>query len=340
MISVIVPVYKGEPFLESLFTHMKNQSYSNWELIIIIDGSPDNSYEIAKKHALVDSRIKVFEKENGGICSARNYGIGKATGDYISFIDQDDEPMPNMLSDLIRYASDDIDLVVGGKELNIYFDDECEEKCLYQYEYCVLSDEKLLKYVLNFNNNNAVQHIWNGLYKKRIIDQNNVRFNESFHYGMEDTLFNMDYCRFVKNIAMIPEIVYRYIKRRGISTSSKPNPEMLYSYEALLTSMSSFLESKKYSITNDCIVYSYRLMKNIFVDNSFQEGDIATLKKMFSIHRHFVGGRIELKNCSYSRKEYYEIIFFDFVVRHNWYYVLILFKNIIGLKRIKKELKM
>ncbi len=100
MISVIMPVYKAEKYLDRSITSVLNQSYSDFELLLIDDGSPDNSGAICDEWAKSDSRIKAFHKPNGGTSDARNYGIEKAQGEYITFIDNDDYVLPNWLSDM------------------------------------------------------------------------------------------------------------------------------------------------------------------------------------------------------------------------------------------------
>ena len=110
LISVIVPVYKVEPYVECCLRSIMNQSYRNLEILVVDDGSPDNSGEICRRLALEDSRIQVFRKENGGLSDARNYGTARASGEYICFVDSDDFIAENYiayLADLIdRYHAD------------------------------------------------------------------------------------------------------------------------------------------------------------------------------------------------------------------------------------------
>ena len=90
LISVIVPVYNVEEYLDRCIESIVNQTYKNLEILLIDDGSTDNSYNICDKWAKKDNRIKVVHKENGGVSSARNVGLDVATGDYIGFVDSDD----------------------------------------------------------------------------------------------------------------------------------------------------------------------------------------------------------------------------------------------------------
>ena len=110
LISVVVPVYNVEKYLDRCITSIVEQTYENLEIILVDDGSPDNSGAICDNWAKKDSRIKVFHKENGGAGDTRNYGVEKATGEYIAFVDSDDVIAPNyfeiLYSNLVKYNAD------------------------------------------------------------------------------------------------------------------------------------------------------------------------------------------------------------------------------------------
>ena len=108
LISVIVPIYNRELYLEKCIESIVSQTYSNLEIILVDDGSPDNCPAICDEWAKKDSRIKVVHKENGGVASARNAGLSAATGDYVAFVDGDDFIAPEMYSVLTQYLSEDI----------------------------------------------------------------------------------------------------------------------------------------------------------------------------------------------------------------------------------------
>lgn len=117
--SVLVPVYKVEKYIDECIQSVLNQTYQNFELILVDDGSPDRSGQICDEYAAKDSRIKVFHKENGGLMSARRYGIAKAGGDYYVFLDSDDYIALNSLEILERNISQTgADCVVFGIEWN------------------------------------------------------------------------------------------------------------------------------------------------------------------------------------------------------------------------------
>ncbi len=98
LISVIVPIYNTVEYLPRCVNSIRRQTYRNLEIILVDDGSTDNSGAMAEKFALEDKRVKVFHKENGGSSSARNFGIEKASGDFIGFVDSDDFVEPKCMS--------------------------------------------------------------------------------------------------------------------------------------------------------------------------------------------------------------------------------------------------
>ena len=103
LISIIVPVYKVEQYLHNCLNSVLAQSYTNWELILVDDGSPDSCGTICDEYTQKDNRIKVIHKENGGLSSARNAGLGVMTGEFVSFLDSDDFWLSDYLKILMGY---------------------------------------------------------------------------------------------------------------------------------------------------------------------------------------------------------------------------------------------
>lgn len=102
LLSVIVPVYNSEKYLDECITSILNQTYRNLECLLIDDGSTDRSGEICDKYAVKDSRVRVFHIPNGGVCNARNYGLERINGRFLAFADNDDGMEPEMYSELIK----------------------------------------------------------------------------------------------------------------------------------------------------------------------------------------------------------------------------------------------
>ena len=102
MVSVVIPVYNGAKYIEKTIRTILNSTYQNLEIIAVVDGSPDNSLAVCQKLSQEDARVKTFYKDNGGIPDARNYGIERATGEYICVCDQDDLVQPAMYEHMVE----------------------------------------------------------------------------------------------------------------------------------------------------------------------------------------------------------------------------------------------
>lgn len=169
-VSIIVAVYNSEKFLDKLIVSIINQSYTNLEIILVDDGSPDNSGEICDKYALIDNRIKVLHKENGGACDARNKGLELVTGEYISIIDGDDWLEPDYVEYLLMLATKTGSDMSMSK--NIFTTRDREQ----------ISNDSLETWSAE---DAAIEIIypkipigpWNKLYKTTLIKNNHIDFN-------------------------------------------------------------------------------------------------------------------------------------------------------------------
>lgn len=118
-ISIIIPVYKVEKYIERCIKCIQAQTYENWEAIFVDDGSPDKSGAICEQYAQIDSRIKVIHKENAGVAAARNTGLSNVTGEFVVFIDSDDYAHPQLLATLVKLQQEtEADLAITGYELS------------------------------------------------------------------------------------------------------------------------------------------------------------------------------------------------------------------------------
>ena len=171
-ISVIIPVYNGEKYINKTIGLILNQAYKDIELILVNDGSTDGSREICEKYAKIDSRVILINKNNAGISAARNTGLGVATGEWISFIDQDDEISIDIYIKLTAQLDFSDDMVVAGKKmLLINEEDSVLQESIYDYEDDTVVDEsRKLTHLFNINRDTRLLHLWNCLYKRKIIE--------------------------------------------------------------------------------------------------------------------------------------------------------------------------
>lgn len=200
-VSIIVPVYNAAKYLHKCINSVQNQTFTDWELLLIDDGSTDESLAICQSYACKDGRISVFAKKNGGVSSARNVGIQNATCDSILFLDSDDTLPANSLMDL--YNTDRADLIIGSvvsEERTIAFPVTPQ---LYQGQQ--LAD--LLD--LYLNDHMLFKSVWAKLYKSDIIKKYNIKFNTSLCLG-EDTVFLTEYLMHIDNLLIVFNTCYNY----------------------------------------------------------------------------------------------------------------------------------
>jgi len=220
-ISIIIPIYNAELFLDRCLESVASQTYSNIEVLCVDDGSTDNSRGICEKFAKRDSRFKVFSKVNGGESSARNTGLRNATGKYIGFIDNDDWVEPDMYEILYKTA---LDFDVPISVVNFFRNTQTEQTKMVNINTIpdgVISPKDMMIYALNRDNYRGYcSYIWNKLFNADLIQKNNLLFDESLKFG-GDVLFHAqvvlsDGCKGVYN----EKPLYHYFQRES-STAHK-----------------------------------------------------------------------------------------------------------------------
>ena len=218
-ISIIVPVYNAECYLKDILCDLIKQSYQNLEIIIINDGSTDESEMIIQEYACKDKRIINIQTENGGPSKARNLGLSLAKGEYIRFVDADDRIPSDSMSNMVRAIEqeEDIDLVIGNYVTNTgkgYFTGkELQEGKIDSKEFAEIFIEHVKSFYFGVP--------WNKLYKREIIEKNQIRFNEDIDW-CEDFLFNVQYFAESKRMYFLnlPQGVYQYCTREtGITAN-------------------------------------------------------------------------------------------------------------------------
>ncbi len=248
-ISIIVPVYKVEHFLTECLDSICAQTFTDWELILVDDGSPDNSGIICDDYASKDSRIQVIHKANGGVSSARNVGLDVACGKWVTFIDADDKILPGFLEGLYSpiAAGEQVDFVHGGccnmKGGEIISVNQA-------YEYYVGSEPEIVFGRLR------------GLTVSKLFSLENIktwpgglslRFDEKMKIA-EDMAFTLDYILTVKRFAFVPETGYCYRMDNANSATKgkgKPNYEIsLHSFKHVYNSAIRFIRERNITDAN------------------------------------------------------------------------------------------
>jgi len=225
-VSVIVPVYQVEAYLPRCIDSILAQTFTDFELILVDDGTRDNCPAIMAAYAKKDARIRLVHKENGGLSSARNAGLDIAKGKYIAFVDSDDYIAPEMLADTVRAAEETgaqqvlfnyrIVNEAGVQEPYLHFEDEVidlEQLGLAKYFY---------QYWMPYKHG---QEAWSKLYRREIIEENGLRYAPNKEIFAEDTLFSAMYLLHTSKIAALSK-AYVYYVQRGDSLMAMKKPKL------------------------------------------------------------------------------------------------------------------
>lgn len=210
-ISVIVPVYNGAKYINKCIEMIINQTFKNFELIIIDDGSTDNTKEMINEYAKKDTRIKLISKKNEGTWAARNRGIDESIGKYIVFFDCDDWYEDDLLQEMYQsIENNDVDLVISG-QTNVTVDENGETirrvKVLPKEYFFETKNEILDNYIL-LRKEEIGDTLWNKIYKAEIIKKYTLKF-ENYKRG-EDTIFNANYYELIDNCIVLGKAFYSY----------------------------------------------------------------------------------------------------------------------------------
>lgn len=224
-VSVIMPVYNSVEYLAQAIDSVLAQTFEDFELILINDGSTDNSLQICEKYQKVDDRIKIINKENGGLCSARNVGLDNAKGKYIAFIDNDDKFEPSYLEVAVSALEDcGADIFRCNRKRIQIFDDGSEKTDVsgvpkYSGFLNVVQSEEFFSDYYNIKSSGAMYGIWNGIYSAELFD--GIRFDTRIRFGGEDWLVNLQLYNKAQSVVFSDKALYVYFRRVTHSTSAK-----------------------------------------------------------------------------------------------------------------------
>lgn len=326
MISIIIPVYNSEATIERAIESVLNQSYKNYEIIIIDDGSNDDTKVKIEKFLKENRNIRYFYKKNEGVSKARNDGIRKSNGKYITFLDSDDIYCENYLSDFAKEVNEKAIITCnynGNKKNPIRLPkdiDSFEKKDYYEF----LDRENLLNSVCN------------KIYNKEVILENNIEFDQTIING-EDILFNLEYIDKMEKFIYINNINYEYIENNNSITHDLKNRE----YFKQVKIVNSFIDI----YTKNQFNYNELLYKYIYTLRDAIDAKIemkAKKKKIIEyINKCLEDQRMynELKKNQISNKDLDTIILKELILRKNSrmiYFYIKIRNKLKGIKRILK----
>ncbi len=255
-VSVIIPIYQVEKYLQQCVDSIRNQTLRDIEIILVDDGSLDSCGKMCDAFALEDNRIKVIHKENGGLSSARNAGLKIASGEYVSFIDSDDYTDLQMLEKMYKSAvQSDSDMTGCG-----FYEMDCngEWKILHAnlpagvYEHEIIVEEMVKNILGNdqkVGEKKCQGYAWLNLYRRDIISTYHIEFPSERVYFHEDELFLLQFLYHSQTVSFIDEPLY-YYRFNGSSLSKRYRPGMWEMSKCLIAAFRDF--SKKFGIENEC----------------------------------------------------------------------------------------
>ncbi len=210
-LSIIMPVYQGENFIEKSVTSLLNQDYHNVEIILIDDGSRDRSGELCDGFKENDPRIQVIHQVNQGPSAARNSGLDIATGDYITFVDADDRVAKEAFNVIMRaLAEASSDIVIFGSVFDYYKKGVLKaSQFRHVDEKMSLQGQGLANAFIELLHTECLTAIWNKVIKASLIKDNNIHFNETMRI-YEDFEFFLQVCRHVEMACILPDTFYHY----------------------------------------------------------------------------------------------------------------------------------
>ena len=206
LISIIIPVYNVEKYLEECVESVVKQTYKNLEIILVDDGSTDNSGKICDNYAVKDKRIKVIHKENGGQSDARNAGLDICTGDFIGFIDSDDYVEADMFETLIKNIYENDADIVSCRWFTEYVNNKIKDGIGQRY---ILNNDDII--IRGFGENLLSCGVWDKLFKKDVFES--MRFPKGKIF--EDTYINIKIFLNVSKVVIIPDALYHYRQRKS-----------------------------------------------------------------------------------------------------------------------------
>ncbi len=268
-ISIIIPVYNSGNTIERCVDSILKQTYDNFEVILINDGSTDESGDICSMFAKENNKINAFHQDNLGVSAARNYGIDKAKGQWIAFWDSDDTATPDYIEYLASGIVENNCLVMQGLQ---YFHLKNNKSEIINFERQVVHISKLGLLIKEINLFDY-GYPFGKLYNRDVIESNNLRFNSNISL-CEDLLFMTQYLELCKSLSIIDKANYIYHKQDSGSLSTKINSfesefEMFKRYSAVLDWNADRWETGKESdIRKASSIYLYRGIVSMFMNGT------------------------------------------------------------------------
>lgn len=283
LISIIVPVYNVEKYIDKCLKSLTMQTYKNIEILVVDDGTKDDSIKIVKEFEVIDNRVKILSKANGGLSDARNFGLNHASGEYIFFVDSDDWIEVTACEMLVKeMESLQADIVIGRtkvhKNENIsYLDYRINERIKYD---SIINGLDFLKEQLKENQMHMV--VWNKLYKREFIIKHNLYFEKNLLHEDEDWTPRV----FLKNpkVVVTDTVVYNYLIRENSITQSsdrkKNGLDLIKTCNKLLSEVKNVVDVELRNLL-------YNRLAEVYL-SAYVIGKLYSIKENSIVHKKFI----------------------------------------------------
>lgn len=225
LLSIIIPVYNSSKSIKKIASDILSQSFKDFELILVDDGSTDKTISVLRGIQSKDKRVVVMSKKNGGPSSARNAGLKRSKGTYIQFFDADDRVPKGALEAVVSSMENtQSDMVVSGWQIDLWVKNELVQgykTITFKKQEVRGNPEDIKKHVLkSIGTDGRLYNLWNKLFRADIIKDNYLQFNDHIRFG-EDVIFALEYFQHVSQINYIPDVTYHYQENGPGSVFSK-----------------------------------------------------------------------------------------------------------------------
>lgn len=278
LLSIIIPVYNVETFLRECVDSIIAQKFTDWELILVDDGSPDSSGDICNQYAAQDTRIKVVHQSNAGVSNARNRGLSEASGKWITFIDSDDWIAPDFLQSFNLDEHDDADMVVQGLQYYDHVKGLVKRSRIFSASEITRPD---IEGTIATTDLLAFGVTVCKCIKKELIDKNNISFNNEIDYH-EDHLFTLSVISHCKKIITTSSCGYFYRCGHNPSSLSKkkhPWKKMVLSSQYMMSVLSEISQRFNLSKAYFCKTATFCLGPKLVAINTIYSSDISSKER-------------------------------------------------------------
>ena len=328
-ISIIVPIYNSGLYLKESIDSILEQTYKNIEIILVDDGSTDNSLEICNNYSKENNNVKTYHLTNGRVSKARNFGIYKSSGEWITFVDSDDIISNDYCERLINSIDSNTDMVIGrtisflNNNINNLLDDnynggECDE-------FITIEEKNVLFKSILVDNYRYIKypHVSTcsaKLIKKSIIQNNHIKYNEQINL-YEDAIFNMQIIYYSKKIRVINKKIY-YYRTRNNSSSNTFKINVIEQYKNVYNEINKFEREKKINLSEYLDYFKIKnlniLLTNYYRNNNYNRN---ITKKVIDEYKN------SLKNTNYNILPKKRKVLKLLSSIHFYYFIYLLYKK-------------